>query len=90
MRKVHRIVILPDYQGIGLGKRFLKIIAEIYVNKNEYFGITTNLNSFARSLLKDKNFYLIRTGKVSKQSNHLFNTQLSFFQKLLLHSFVIR
>ncbi len=28
--RVSRLVVLPDYQGVGLGKRFLNFIAELY------------------------------------------------------------
>jgi len=28
--RVRRLVVLPDYQGIGVGKRFLSFIADLY------------------------------------------------------------
>lgn len=30
LKRVSRLVILPDYQGIGLGTKFLNKIAEMY------------------------------------------------------------
>lgn len=30
MKKGHRLVVLPDYQGIGIGTKFVDIIAEKY------------------------------------------------------------
>lgn len=67
MWKVHRLVILPDYQGLGVGIRFLNEIAKIYYPK--YFGIVTSLNGFAKSLSYNKCWKLIRLGKITgKQS----------------------
>ena len=40
MRKVHRLVILPDYQGINLGSIFLEAIAEYFTDYP--FAITTS------------------------------------------------
>lgn len=58
--KCHRIVVLPDYQGIGLGTMFLSAVAEIYRNKNKKLYITTTLKNFARSLAKSKKFVCSR------------------------------
>ena len=66
--KVHRLVILPDYQGISLGSNFLNIIGKYYNDKNEYFGITTSLNGFAKSLIKNKNYVLINAGRFKPHS----------------------
>ena len=33
--RVHRLVVLPDYQGIGLGKRLLNFIAELYTSQTK-------------------------------------------------------
>ena len=67
MWKIHRIVVLPDYQGIGIGKKLLNFIADLYAQKNEYIGITTSLNGFAKSLLNDKaHWRFIHAGKHSK------------------------
>ena len=41
---MHRLVILPDYQGIGLGKRLLNFIAELYTSqtKEPFYIVTSN------------------------------------------------
>lgn len=67
MWKIHRIVVLPDYQGIGIGKKLLNFIAGKYYP--DYIGITTSLNGFAKSLMHDKDWILIHTGKVSAHKN---------------------
>jgi ABC-type polar amino acid transport system ATPase subunit len=52
-KKIHRIVVLPDYQGIGLGKKFLNAISEIYYEKNFRVIITTSAPAFTNSLDND-------------------------------------
>lgn len=39
----HRIVVLPDYQGIGIGNRFSEYLGELYLSYGyRYFGKTAN------------------------------------------------
>jgi GNAT superfamily N-acetyltransferase len=42
--RVTRLVVLPDYQGIGLGKRLLNFIAELYTlqTKIPFYILTSN------------------------------------------------
>lgn len=42
--RVSRLVVLPDYQGIGVGKRLLNFIAEIYTSQTKlpFYIITSN------------------------------------------------
>ncbi len=39
-----RLVVLPDYQGIGIGKRILNFIAELYVSQTKipFLMLTSN------------------------------------------------
>jgi GNAT superfamily N-acetyltransferase len=77
MWKIHRIVVLPDYQGIGISKKMMIAISNIY--KPEYFGITTSLNNFAKMLMKDNRWILIRSGRTGKnKGNKSLNKSLSF------------
>lgn len=71
-KKVHRLVILPDYQGIGLGTLFLNEIAQLYKN----FAITTSQPALIHSLIKNKDWICTRntrntrnTGKLAKGLN---------------------
>lgn len=73
-KKVHRLVILPDYQGIGLGKMFLEEIAK---NTEKYpFAITTSNPALIKSLKFDKNWICTRNtrktrnkGKIGRELN---------------------
>jgi GNAT superfamily N-acetyltransferase len=42
--RVSRLVVLPDYQGIGVGKRLLNFIAELYTfqTKIPFYILTSN------------------------------------------------
>ena len=44
------MVILPDYQGIGLGKKLLEFVAEIYKNKGFDYSIKTSAKNLITSL----------------------------------------
>jgi len=54
MKKVHRLVVLPDYQGFGVGGRMLNEIAKIYCNQKNRFSIVTSAPSLINSLKKSK------------------------------------
>jgi GNAT superfamily N-acetyltransferase len=42
--RVHRLVVLPDYQGIGLGKRLLNFVADLYTSQTKapFIIVTSN------------------------------------------------
>jgi GNAT superfamily N-acetyltransferase len=42
--RVSRLVVLPDYQGIGVGKRLLNFIAELYTSQTriQFYILTSN------------------------------------------------
>lgn len=69
-KKVHRLVILPDYQGIGLGTLFLNEIGKIL---NTDFAITTSQPALINSLKNNKKWICTRntrnTGKLAKELN---------------------
>lgn len=61
IKKVTRLVVLPDYQGIGLGVAFLNEVAGFY--KDYDFGITTSAKNLIHALNKHKNWRLERYGR---------------------------
>jgi len=52
--RVSRLVVLPDYQGIGLGKKLLNFMADYYTKKTSLpFKIITSNPQLLRSNLND-------------------------------------
>lgn len=69
IKRVSRLVILPDYQGIGLGSKFLNEIAKIYVNNGYDFSIKTSAKNLINSLRKQNDWCLISYGISNCTSN---------------------
>lgn len=66
IKKVTRLVILPDYQGIGLGTRFLNAVATFYDDFD--FFITTSAKNLIHALNKNDQWSLKRYDISGKQS----------------------
>lgn len=60
IKRVSRLVILPDYQGIGLGTQFLNLIAEYYKKQGFTFSIVTSAKNMIRALVKSDKWKMIR------------------------------
>lgn len=67
MVKGHRLVTLPDYQGVGIAKKMLDIVAEELSRKYEFVGFTSSLNAFAQSFIKNNKWKAIHIGRKSRQ-----------------------
>ena len=66
--RVSRLVVLPDYQGIGVGKRLLNLIAELYTSQTRIpFYILTSNPQIIRGNMK--NWKITRFGHASKGRN---------------------
>ena len=50
-------MILPDYQGIGLGTRFLNIVAEYITKQGNEFCIVTSAKNMIRALYKSDKWF---------------------------------
>ena len=63
--RVSRLVVLPDYQGVGVGKRLLNFIAELYFSQTKMpFYILTSNPQIIRGNLS--NWKITRFGHASK------------------------
>ena len=63
-KRVHRLVVLPDYQGIGVGTKFLTEVAKLVVD--EYlceFLITTSTPALVGALKNNEHWVLARYGR---------------------------
>jgi len=66
MKRLHRTVVLPDYQGIGIGKILRNEICEKYSNDGFRVTTTTSHPAMISSMKRDKNWRCTRVGRASK------------------------
>lgn len=60
IKRCTRLVILPDYQGIGLGKKFLQTVADYYTAQGYDFSICTSARNLIYALKRDDGWLLKR------------------------------
>ncbi len=74
--RVSRLVVLPDYQGIGVGKRFLNSIADLYTSQTKIpFYILTSNPQIIRGNMA--NWEIVRFGHASKgRGNTRINNEI--------------
>lgn len=92
IKRVTRLVILPDYQGIGLGTKLLETIADEYTSKGYDFSIKTSAKNLIHALSRNGKWVLIsycasssgkRTAKIDRNRKSLRSNckMASFFYK---------
>lgn len=59
IKKVHRLVVLPDFQGIGIGGRMLNFIGQIYKTQNCRFTITTSNPALLHFFRENQNWKML-------------------------------
>ena len=69
LKRCSRLVILPDYQGIGLGTKFLNIVAEHYKQLGFDFRIVTSAKNMIHALNKSDKWKLARWSVNKCKSN---------------------
>lgn len=68
IKKVHRLVILPDYQGAGFGLKFLNEIGKLYLFEKWRFSIVTSAPSLIYALKINKNWQCNHFGRLKADS----------------------
>ena len=68
IKKVHRLIILPDYQGLSIGIRFLNEVGKIIQSEGNRYTITTSSPSLTFGLKKETNW---RCSNVGRNSAHV-------------------
>lgn len=73
--KCHRIVVLPDFQGIGIGSILMDNIGEIYKENGKQLLIVTSSPSMISCLKKSKKWIITRKGRLSagSKTGHIHN-----------------
>jgi GNAT superfamily N-acetyltransferase len=69
IKRVCRLVVLPDYQGVGIGTRFLKTIAEHYTKMKFDFSIVTSAKNLIYAL-NNSNDWLLQRYSANKCSSN--------------------
>lgn len=64
IKRVTRLVILPDYQGIGLGTQFLNFVADFFTKQGFDFRIVTSAKNLIYALNRNKKWSLQRYEKM--------------------------
>ena len=70
IKKVHRLVILPDYQGAGFGIKFLNEIGKMYKKNKNRYTITTSAPSLIYALKRSSDWTCTRFGRNKKQKTN--------------------
>lgn len=64
-KRVHRLVVLPDYQGIGIGTAFQNAVAQDIFERGFNVNCTTTTPSLFNAMQRDKDWALVRFGRVN-------------------------
>lgn len=70
MKRVTRLVVLPDFQGLGIGLRLMNFVAELYRNSGYRFSLTTSTPALLWSIKKDRQWQLKSYGRSSPHSEN--------------------
>jgi GNAT superfamily N-acetyltransferase len=62
-KRIHRLVVLPDYQGIGIGVKFINEVSKYYIDKGFDMNLTTTTPALVYALARSKKWVLIRKGR---------------------------
>lgn len=72
------MVVLPDYQGIGIGTAFENYTSQIYADKGWRVNVTTTTPALVHALVKSDRWSLFRAGR---QKSTWDNTTAARYRK---------
>jgi ABC-type lipoprotein export system ATPase subunit len=75
--RISRIVVLPDFQGLGLGSIVLDLVGAAYTAMGKKLNIVTSHPAFVKSLNRSKTWAMIRQPSRLKQTNNYNDMQKS-------------
>jgi GNAT superfamily N-acetyltransferase len=62
-KRVHRFVVLPDYQGVGIGTAFINAVGEIVAKDGYELNLTTTTPALVGALRRSPRWTLARYGR---------------------------
>lgn len=65
-KRIHRFVVLPDYQGIGIGTAFIDAVCRIVEQNGFEVNLTTTTPSLTHALRKSGKWILARFGRCKR------------------------
>ena len=68
-KRGHRMVVLPDYQGIGIGTAFEEFTSQYYADKGWNVNVTTTTPALVHALARSKKWKLVRAGRMKSNWN---------------------
>lgn len=68
-KKGHRLVVLPEFQGLGLGHAFSSEIAQFYIDQGYRFIITSNTKALYKQRERDKRWRITRIGRINSNDS---------------------
>lgn len=77
LKRISRIVILPDYQGIGIGTQVVDFFGEYYKKLGYKLSIVTSAKNMIFSLKSNPKWRMSRYGYVSQHSNKTWKVRKS-------------
>ena len=75
LKRVSRLVILPDYQGIGLGTKLLTFTAKYWNDKGMDLCIDTSAKNLIASLKNNPNWRMYSYAKTKQSKNGKIDKQ---------------
>lgn len=73
--KGHRYVVIPDYQGVGIGRNFTNYIAEMFIREGKSYISTTSNPSMIFARKTDEKWVLTRIGRAGSGSANGFQNK---------------
>ena len=74
IKKEHRVVVLPDFQGIGIGSAFTDEVARMFHENGCKYTCVTSNPSMIMARKRNKKWALTRFGREEKQTGILSGT----------------
>lgn len=90
MKRVHRLVILPDYQGIGIGSILLNKIGDYVKKEGNRYRIVTSSPNLIYSLKNNDNWICIHLGRHKKHNGVIGGNKNSRSDNRITASFELK